>query len=90
MPKHRFCTDADPPFTPAQSLANAYERVASANHYMVGVIHPFDIALWQDAYQILVAAQNVLPPDRKIAFKRLDLAMDLMEHDFKEKTGASL
>jgi hypothetical protein len=72
--------------TPAQQLATAYLWVAEANHYMVGVIHPFNETLWDEAEQILITDQNDL--GRKIRSKdlyeslyaRYDLALDILQH----------
>jgi hypothetical protein len=59
-------------------IANAYEAVARANHYMVGIVgkKPGIVEL-EDAKQVLINRQNILRPGS--AFKRLDLALDLIE-----------
>lgn len=59
-------------------IADAYEAVARANHYMVGIIgEKLSIPDLMDAKRVLINRQNLLRPGS--AFKRLDLALDLIE-----------
>jgi hypothetical protein len=75
-----YCTDSAPPYTRAQSLANAFERVASADHYMIGITdEQITIDELDEAEQILINSQNNLAKNRKIAHERLNLALDLLQ-----------
>lgn len=70
-----------------EQLADAYEATARVNHYMVGVIKPTTRDEKDAAEQILIARQNALPCQSGAAYKRLDLALDLIERDRKEIHG---
>ena len=85
------------PKTRAEQLADAYEAVARANHYMVGIIETVTDDERDEAEQILIRRQNDLvghhwPPGspghrhfhRKGGpFARLDLALDVLDYDRK-------
>jgi hypothetical protein len=64
-----------------EQLADAYEAVARANHYMVGIVEPCTADERDEAEQVLITRQNALPQHRGRAHKRLDLALDLIAHD---------
>lgn len=79
--------------TREQQLADAYEAVAKANHYMIGIVEQFSDDELEAAKQILIERQNALvghhwplgsPGYRHFhrqggAFARLNLALDLIE-----------
>lgn len=78
------------PSVRAQHLADAYEKVAEANHYMVGVnvdasTSPYSLVDdLEAAEQILINKQN-LGRQKGVAFDRLKLALDLVEAAIKKE-----
>jgi len=73
--------------TPAEALAEAFTRVAAANHYLVGVLtrtddgsETFTLDELGAAEQILITAQNKLIPGDP-AHTRYDVALDLVGHE---------
>lgn len=69
-----------------EQLANAYEALARANHYMLGIVEPVTDDERNAAEQILIARQNA-GPQKGATYKRLDLALDCLEYD-RRKTRA--
>lgn len=76
----------------AEHLADAYEAVAHANHYLVGIVGRDDIVLddYDAAEQILINRMNK-ESDRTgrktIRWRRLNLALDTLEYDRKRIAG---
>lgn len=66
--------------TRAEQLAKAYEAVARTNHYMVGIVESVTQEERDAAKQILITRQNA-GKQSGAAYRRLDLALDLLEHD---------
>jgi hypothetical protein len=66
--------------TRAEQLADAYEAIARTNHYMVGIVETVTETERDDAEQILITRQNA-GKQSGAAYKRLDLALDLIEHE---------
>ena len=62
----------------AAHLAEAFIRVARANHYVVGVTHAYTIEQLDDAEQIVITKQN-RGPQTGPTFAVLDRALDLIE-----------
>jgi hypothetical protein len=68
--------------TRAEQLADAYEAVAHANHYMVGLIYTVTETERDDAEQILITRQNTIAytdGGTSENYCRLDLALDLIQ-----------
>lgn len=59
-----------------EQLAEAWVRVATVNHYMVGIVEPYTIEELEAAYQILIDLSNA--SDNKDA--NIELALDLVNH----------
>ena len=76
----KYQTDSHPPYTRAQSLANALERIAEVNHYMIGIVEQITESEILDALEILNHATyfSGLSEDSD-EFRRLSLAMDIGE-----------
>lgn len=62
-----------------QNLADAYEAVAIANHYHVGIVGDVTPDLRDAARQILIRRENAAK--WKTDKKRIGLALDLLEND---------
>lgn len=60
-------------------LADAYELIAQANHYMVGLVEGVTDDERDEAEQVLVERQNNIPRGRR--WRRLEFALDLLERD---------
>lgn len=71
-------------WTPAEQLAGAYLAVATVDHHMVGVIHPFDYDLWSEAKQILIDQQNAISEKAASLYRCYDIALDMLELDRNE------
>lgn len=69
--------------TRAEQLADAYEAVARTDHYMVGIVESVTDAERDTAEQILITRQNA-GKQSGAAYRRLDLALDLLQHDRKD------
>ena len=71
-----------------EQLADAYQAVASANHYMIGIVEPFTDDEYDQAKQELIMRQNavdkVLDPEQ---FAVLDLALELIEQDHEVRNA---
>lgn len=68
--------------TRSEQLADAFEAVATANHYMVGIVDPqITSNEIDDAEQILIARQNATnEQDYPETWKVLNLALDLLDY----------
>lgn len=75
--------------TRAEQLADAYEAVASADHYMVGIVETVTDDELGDAQQILITRQNALTDESGEAFKVLELALDLIEQEQRSRLVAA-
>jgi len=64
--------------TRSEDLAGALFAVASANHYMVGIVEPMTDEEISEAEQILIARQNETAEGSAL-WQTLDLALDLVE-----------
>lgn len=60
-------------------LADAFIRVAKANHYMVGVTADYSSDELDAAEQILIDAQNAIPSQKGKLYSTLELALDLID-----------
>lgn len=71
--------------TRAERLANAYERIARSDHYMVGLVETVTEDERDAAEQILITPQNTRREVGSLEqhVQVLDLALDLLEHDRK-------
>lgn len=67
------------PQSRAEQLADAYYALAHINHYMVGIVESVTWKEREAAEQILISRQNALPRQAGRVYKRLDLALDLIE-----------
>ena len=71
-----------------EQLADAYQAVASANHYMIGIVEPYTDDELDQAKQELIMRQNavdkVLDPEQ---FAVLDLALELIEQDHEVRNA---
>lgn len=70
-----------------EDLADAYLKVAEANHYMVGIVGDISRDDRERAHALLVDRENEAldddnGPDQRIA----KLALDLLEHDMQQAT----
>lgn len=65
--------------TRAEQLADAFEAVATANHYMVGIVEPYSQEELDDAYSILIDRQNETPKVYTAIHEALSRALDLIE-----------
>ena len=67
--------------TRSEQLAQAFETVAVANHYMIGVVEKYSDDELAEAKQILIKKQNSVPESLvgKSRWRSLDLALDLVE-----------
>lgn len=63
-----------------EQLADAYIAVARADHYMVGIVATVTTAERDAAERILISRQNA-GKQSGASYRRLDLAIDLLEHD---------
>ncbi len=63
----------------ALALADAFEAVARVNHYMVGVVVEYDEDDLNAAEQHLINRQNAVGTQKGAEYRRLDLALDLVE-----------
>ena len=68
-----------------EQLADAYEAVAKADHYMVGIVEKVTDDELLDAEQLTITRQNALPPRMRTRHRRLDLALDLIEAEKKQR-----
>ena len=72
---------ASAPMGRVEQLAVAYEAIARVNHYMVGVVDKqVTVDELDAAEQLLISRQNALRPNQRAAYKRLDLALDLLAY----------
>jgi hypothetical protein len=66
-----------------EQLACAYQAVASANHYMIGIIEKVTENERDEAEQILISKQNCISVEDSPEWKVLDLALDILAEDRK-------
>lgn len=68
------------PKSRGEQLADAYEAVATADHYMVGIVETVSDAELDEAFGILVDRQNATDPEQyPEQFAVYDLALTLIE-----------
>lgn len=75
--------------TRGEQLATAYEAVARVNHYMVGIVETVTDDELAEAEQILITRQNNLPRVDRAPYRRLSLALTLIEHEQRRRTIAA-
>lgn len=64
-----------------EQIADAYEAIARANHYMVGLVETVTFDETETARQILIRRQNALPNNKARRYRVLNLALDLVEQE---------
>lgn len=65
----------------SEQIADAYEAIARANHYMVGLIEAVTFDETETARQILIRRQNALSNNKTRRYRVLNLALDLVEQE---------
>lgn len=75
----------------ARQLADAYEAVARADHYLVGVLSRdnWAIDLFDAAEQVLITRQNALASQTGRAWRRLELALDMLAYDRRRRDNTA-
>lgn len=82
IPEYDDLRSGVPPRSRADDLAAASFKVATANHYLVGVIGVFTREEYEGAKQRLIGWQHA-GGGKGIRHRRLDLALDLIELELK-------
>lgn len=67
--------------TRTEQLADALIKVATANHYMVGIVEPFTDEELDGAEQLIITQDNATEPDNAIT----SLALDIIEHERQDR-----
>lgn len=75
--------------TRSEQLADAYEEVAHADHYMVGIVESVTDDERDAAEQILITRQNSCAPDTS-AWEVFELALDCLSQDRKAHYRAQI
>ena len=68
--------------TRSEQLADAYIKLARADHYMIGIIETVTADERDAAEQILITQQNSVANDTQV-WAQLELALDVLENDRK-------
>jgi hypothetical protein len=63
----------------ARHIALAFQRIAEANHYLVGFVGPASLSELQMAEQILIVRSN----NENNNNKTIELALDLLQQEIK-------
>lgn len=77
-PQDRINTQKALNVVAVKQLAEAFVHIAKVNHYMVGLVHTYDIDDLDAAEQILIDRQNA-GPQKGAQYKLLDRALDVLD-----------